>query len=260
VTDRVGRPMPPDRQDDWEDHWDRYEASARENPAQAYRRRVVFGLLDRDGPPARLLDIGSGQGDLLLEAHRRWPTSELAGIELSRSGIEAAAVKVPVATFVQRDLLVPAAPDPALAGWATHAVCTEVLEHVEDPAELLRQASHHLSRGCRLVITVPGGPMSRFDQHIGHRTHYTPGGLRDVVLASGLVPERVMGAGFPFFNLYRRLVILRGAKLIDDVDASDVADLPASARLMMRGFDAAFRLNLDDTRWGTQIVAVAVVP
>lgn len=245
--------------DDWDDHWDRYDASARENPAQAYRRRLVFDLLERAGRPRRILDIGSGQGDLLAQARDRWPDAELAGVELSRSGIAAAAVKVPGATFVQRDLLEPGPPDTELVGWATHAVCTEVIEHVDQPSELLSAASDLMAPGAVLVITAPGGQMSAFDRHIGHRTHYTRDTLRDVIVEAGLEVEQVTSAGFPFFNLYRRLVIMRGDRLIDDVDSSSGADLPRSARAIMRGFDVAFRTNRADSRWGTQMVAVARV-
>ena len=246
--------------DDWDDHWDRYEASARENPAQAYRRRVVFRLLEAEGPPRRLLDIGSGQGDLLAEAARRWPGAELAGVELSESGARISRVKVPAATIIQRDLLRPAEPDPSLRGWASHATCSEVLEHVEDPAALLRAASSFMAPECRLVITVPGGPMSEFDRHIGHRTHYTAETARGVIEQAGLRAEREMSAVFPCFKAYQRMVIMRRARLIDDVDGSEDPELPLSARIAMRGFDAAFRLNLDDTRWGTQVVAVARAP
>ena len=257
---RSADPSPlPTARDNWDDHWDRYEASAQENPAQAYRRRLVFKLLEAAGPPQRLLDVGSGQGDLLAEAHRRWPAAELAGVELSRSGIEAARAKVADATFVQRDLLQAADPDPALARWATHGVCTEVIEHVEDPVGLLVEAARFMAPASMLVITVPGGPMSAFDRHIGHRTHYTVASLRQVIVDAGLHPLRVMGAGYPFFNVYRRLVILRGDRLITDVDSRAGGELPRSARVMMSGFDVAFRVNRDDTRWGTQMVALAGV-
>ena len=77
-----------------------------------------------------------------------------------------------------RDLLRDPAPDAEWAGWATHAVCSEVLEHVDEPVVLLRNARSWLAPGCRLVVTVPGGPMSAFDRHIGHRRHFSPGGSR----------------------------------------------------------------------------------
>jgi 2-polyprenyl-3-methyl-5-hydroxy-6-metoxy-1,4-benzoquinol methylase len=36
-------------------------------------------------------------------------------------------------------------------------VCSEVLEHVDRPRELLANAAAYLAPGCRLVVTVPGG-------------------------------------------------------------------------------------------------------
>ena len=57
------------------------------------------------------------------------------------------------------------------------------------------------------VVTVPGGPMSAFDRHIGHRRHFSPDDLRAVLLAAGFQVERTTGVGFPFFNLYRLVAI-----------------------------------------------------
>ena len=103
--------------------------------------------------------------------------------------------------------------------------------------------------GCRVIITVPGGPRSAFDRHIGHRMHYTPAMLAELIEHAGLQVERVFGAGFPFFNLYRRVVILRGARLVDDVDTSD-GQLSPLARAIMRVFGVLFHMNMTHTRWG----------
>ncbi len=244
--------------DDWDDHWTRFEASARDNPAQTYRRKLIFDLLEEYGPPARLLDIGCGQGDLLFEAGRVIPSAALAGVELSAAGVSAAERRVPSATVLQRDLLAPPSGDTGLDQWASHAVCSEVLEHVEDPAALLRAATAFMQPGCLVIITVPGGPRSAFDRHIGHRVHYTPASLHLLIERAGLRVERVFGAGFPFFNLYRRVVILRGKRLIDDVDTSE-GQLSVVARGIMRTFGILFRLNATDTKWGEQVIGVARV-
>jgi hypothetical protein len=93
--------------------------------------------------------------------------------------------------------------------------------------------------------------MSRFDQHIGHRKHYRPEELRRLLERAGFRVERAHGAGFPFFNLYRRVVIARGSKLI-----ADVARQPSlPARLAMDTFDTVFRLNLRTQGWQTVAVA-----
>jgi SAM-dependent methyltransferase len=247
--------MPLER-DDWNDHWAKYADSANENPAQAYRRRLIALALSSHGRPARILDIGSGQGDMAAYLRDVFPEAKIRGIELSQTGVDIARKKVPTATFTQRDLLEPAVLSPAEREWATHAVCTEVLEHVEAPEVLLAAAQAYLAPGGWLFVTVPGGPMSAFDRHIGHRRHYRPADLRAVLESGGLETVAVSGAGFPFFNLYRLLVILRGKRLVQDAK-SEAGQLPWSARAVMRLFSVLFRLNLDNFPWGWQIVALA---
>jgi SAM-dependent methyltransferase len=135
-----------------------------------------------------------------------------------------------------------------------------VLEHVDDPSALLRNARALLAPGCRLVITVPAGPISAFDQHIGHRRHFTPEALRATLHAAGFERITLWAAGFPFFNLYRLAVVARGARLIRDAAGAGAAPLPLSARVAMRVFSTLFRFNRDRGQRGWQLVAVAVAP
>jgi 2-polyprenyl-3-methyl-5-hydroxy-6-metoxy-1,4-benzoquinol methylase len=244
---------------DWNDHWSTFGAAAALNPAQAYRRKIVFGLLSlgRAAAPVRLLDLGSGSGDFALEALRVRPDAELVGLDLAASGVQMASTKVPQATFFQQDFTQPIAIAARYAGWATHAVCTEVLEHLDDPKSMLRNVRPLLAPGCRLVVTVPSGPMSAFDRHIGHRRHFTRALLDRTLRDAGFEPVELLGAGFPFFNLYRLAVIARGKRLIDDGAGGEPRTLPASARAAIHAFSWLFRLNLSGTGLGWQLAAVA---
>ena len=115
--------------DDWDGHWKEYNQSAAENPAQDYRRELIFSLLGLhgSGEGIRLLDIGSGQGDMAEAVQIRFPAAEILGLELTQSGVEISGCKVPNARFVQRDLLDTIDPPKSQRGWATHAVCSEVI-------------------------------------------------------------------------------------------------------------------------------------
>ena len=244
--------------DDWNRHWDTYAESAALNPAQAYRRRLIFERLQLGAGAARVLELGSGQGDLSSEIATRHPGVELLGLDISFTGIEIAKQKVPAGTFYQQDFMRPFAVPEHYRAWATHAVCSEVLEHVDDPVQVLKNARRCLAPGARLVVTVPAGPRSAFDLHIGHKRHFTPASLQAVFTGAGLEVETLHGAGFPFFNLYRLVVVARGEKLIDD--ATNQGPLPVSARVAMRAFSWLFELNSGVTRWGWQLVAVAREP
>jgi SAM-dependent methyltransferase len=252
---------PPDQaaqRDDWDQHWDDYAESAERNPAQRYRRKLLFKLLELGGG-ARVLDVGSGQGDFAAALLERNPAVDLLGIEVSPAGIEMSKRKAPGASFIVRDLTDPEPPPAEYEGWANRAVCSEVLEHVDDPARLIANALPYMAAGCRLVVTVPGGPMSEFDRHIGHRRHFSPADLRNLLADAGFEVEMSGGAGFPFFNLYRRVVILRGRRLVDDVTAGGESE-SRLADAAMAAFRALFKLNPPTFRGGWQTVAVARRP
>jgi hypothetical protein len=152
---------------------------------------------------------------------------------------------------VQRDLLKPSTPDESLEFCATHAICSEVLEHVDEPGLLLRGATDYMGPGCRLVITVPGGPFNAFYTHIGHRRHYGPVALKKLLESCGFDVETCYGVGFPFYNLFRLMLTWRGETLIQDVSG------PPSflVRLGAAVFDTLFRLNFGRRGWQTVAVA-----
>jgi len=246
--------------DDWDQHWERYAGAVEVNPAQAYRRELVLAALALKSAekPCRVLEIGCGTGDLSRDLVSRHPALELLGIDRSETGLRIARSKVPSGVFLRRDLTEPATVPEPYRRWATHAVCTEVLEHLEAPQVLLANAREYLAPGGALVVTVPAGPMSAFDRHIGHRRHFTTAELRSLLESAGFEVTRVSGAGFPFFNLYRLMVVARGQKLIGDVRGN--GPLPLGARLAMRAFSWLFALNSEQSARGWQLVATAVEP
>jgi 2-polyprenyl-3-methyl-5-hydroxy-6-metoxy-1,4-benzoquinol methylase len=251
-------------QDDWDDHWARYGEAAEGNPANDYRRTLILRLLGNPRSGATLLDIGSGQGQFAIAYQKLHPEVAVWGVEYSSLGVQrsrqaARDAGVP-ARFVERNLLTPVEPDPDQPA-ASHAVCSEVLEHVDDPVTLMRNAMRMLAPGARVVVTVPGGPRSAFDRHIGHFRHFTAAYLHEVLTGAGLDVERVYRCGFPFFNLYKLAVIARGEKLVAAIDSRPAGARPSRLQAVAaRSFRMGFKLNLDDSPFGWQMAAVAHVP
>jgi cyclopropane fatty-acyl-phospholipid synthase-like methyltransferase len=253
---------PTPERDDWDSHWATYAAAASANPAQQMRHdAVVAEIRARRGTgPLRILDIGSGQGDLLVKLRAAFPEAELLGLELSRSGVEISRAKVPDATLIVADLFAPPGELQRFEGWATHAVCSEVLEHVDSPESFLRAASPYLASDCAVVVTVPSGPMSAFDHHIGHRQHFTREAIAGVLRSAGFAVERVRMAGFPFFNAYRLTVIARGRRLTADIEGSSDRGPGRLATWAMGAFRFLFRFNTADSRFGWQVIAIGRKP
>ena len=141
------------------------------------------------------------------------------------------------------------------------AVCIEVIEHVDEPEKFCHLLKSYLKPGAYLLLTVPGGPMSDFDRHIGHRKHYDKASISELLQKSGFNLEKVSLLGFPFFNIYRKIVILRGKRLISDVDTNTKGlSLGFAANFVMNVFHLLFKLNTGHSRFGWQIFAVARCP
>lgn len=248
----------PESRDDWSSHWDRYAESARASPAQKMRHELALRELVRLGGVNLLIDIGSGQGDFLEKASSSGAAARLAGFELSRTGVEISRTKVPAAAVFQADLFAPPESIRHLSGMADVAVCLDVIEHVDDPVGFLRRARQYLKPDGVLLLSVPGGPMSAFDRYIGHRTHFTKAKTSQTLSNAGFTVERVSLAGFPFFNLYRLVVILVGKRLIALADSKDASsNMGTLAKLAMNALRFLFRFNFRDTPFGWQVFAVA---
>jgi SAM-dependent methyltransferase len=247
--------------DDWNRHWEAFGDAVSGNPATAYRCRLILNALGDVESGTVILEIGCGQGEFALMLAEAFPQADVRGIDYSAEGIERAARAAHArglsVDFAQRDLLEEIELRDEHRRAATLAVCSEVLEHVDQPEVLLRNATDYLAPGCRLVVTVPGGPRSAFDRHIGHRRHFTATRLRRLLEEGGFEDVTVCRAGFPFFDLYRLVVIARGKRLIADVEQSKSELGKGSSGTALRFFDRTFRYNWDPSPFGWQLLAVA---
>ncbi|NUP10440.1 MAG: methyltransferase domain-containing protein [Polyangiaceae bacterium] len=138
------------------------DAFAREHDIDAYyadsgvvirtieerRIRAIERLLDVR-PGERLLEVGCGGGHVLS----RFPQAKLTGVDVSGEMLAKAARKLAHldARLVKGELV-----DAGFAAGEFDAViCTEVLEHVIDPAALLREIRRVTRPNGRVVVTFP---------------------------------------------------------------------------------------------------------
>lgn len=242
--------------DDWDRHWTDFPKTPDYSPAVSYRRRLISRMLEINvgEPGRRLLELGSGSGQFAREFCPEFPQVDFLGLDVSRAGVEQARRQMPAARFEVCDLLNAIEQEAIRSFRATDAICSEVLEHVDHPEHILANATAAMAPNCRLVVTVPGGPMNAFDEHIGHRRHYRPEELGAFLTSAGYRVEKTLGVGFPFYNLYRLALLMGGSSVVD------IASGPPSlaVRTAYHVFDTLCRFNLD--RWGWQTVGIARWP
>ena len=256
----MSRSTVPEDADNWDSHWGDFGVAVTASPAQAMRHSLAIQqFADEQLPPrGNVVDFGSGHGDFLSKFHQRFPGMNLLGLELSETGVQISRRKLPSAHFIAADLFTPPSTLGQYEGWGDVASCIEVLEHVDDPVLFLKAAKTYLKEDAILVVTVPGGRMSALDRVIGHRRHFDKEAIRSVLQEAGFEVTKVMLAGFPFFNLYRLMVIGRGEKLATDLRKRQRSWL-VKAVLTSIGqvMHLLFHFNLRDSRFGWQVLAVA---
>jgi SAM-dependent methyltransferase len=255
------------KRDVWDEHWTELNEITEVNPAQHYRHRLLTRVIEyclKQKPDAnRVFDFGSGQGDLIKMLGKGPSGREYYGLELSQVGVDISSKKYPVARFFKCNLLDPNSQLPDLYGKAQLGICSEVLEHIDEPAVALSAIRRYLAPGAQIIITVPGGPMNEFEKSIGHRMHYSKAQLAALLEKSGLRPIKFVRAGFPFFNLYKLIALARGKKLLQDTGSGSSGEIGGSKWLMMlvlKVFEYLFRLNLSNSPFGWQMLVIAENP
>lgn len=168
-------------------------------------RNAVIARALRRAHMARLplLEIGSGRGIVVEYLRRR-------GMDCI--GCELAPAPVPdhlrAVIFENTDFAdLPATQRGGIRG----ALLCDVIEHLPDPAALLRDVRRALPALERVLVTVPARPelWSDWDRHFGHFQRYDLGTLRATLEAAGFRP---LFAGYFFHGLYIPAFLLRGRR------------------------------------------------
>jgi SAM-dependent methyltransferase len=248
----------------YDDVWRKYAHLDAVSPAAFHRRRVIVLRAARSAPGARsILDVGCGQGELLRDLAARFPGAEVAGADVSEQSLADSRRRNPSFDLFQLDLEGPPleARHPDRIGRYDLVVCSEVLEHIADDALAARRLAALLAPGGHLLVTVPGGKMSRYDEVIGHQRHYRRGDIQRLLSGAGLSVGEVVAWGFPFHNLYRTAVRLASRLTIDEGRGERAGSgvvgsaLGHAYALFGRSLKPLFYLNVD--RWGEQMIAIA---
>jgi ubiquinone/menaquinone biosynthesis C-methylase UbiE len=148
----------------------------------------VTALCARAGiVPAATLEVGCGDGALLCELHARSFGGRLAGVEITEAAVQIAAGRREIDSVALYDGSRLDQPD----GSYDLGVLSHVLEHVPDPAALLRE----VARVCRaVVVEVPleanlsarRASKREHAEEVGHLQRLDRQAMREAVGRAGL--------------------------------------------------------------------------
>ena len=112
--------------------------------------------------PGSAIDVGCGTGHLLLALTRRLAQPcAVTGVDYSPQAIRRAEASIPGGRWIVSDI-----DHLRLVERFDLVLCTEVLEHLEDPVRAVEVLESLQAPGGSIVVTVPDGALDRFEGHV----------------------------------------------------------------------------------------------
>lgn len=169
---------------------DNYKKHTHKNPIEKYLIGNFYNVLNkilRDINPNKILDVGSGEGFTLKRLQENHIGKKLEGVEYSNEAIRIGKKLFPDIVIKKGTIYELSYKDNSF----DTVICTEVLEHLEDPRAALKELARVSSR--YILLTVPNEPffiaanllrgknIRRFGNDIEHINHWTFWGFRKFV-------------------------------------------------------------------------------
>jgi SAM-dependent methyltransferase len=151
------------------------------------RNRLIIWALRRYFPQMRCyLEIGCGTGFVLESVANAYPKAKLTGSEILSAGLPFAAKRVEHAELLQMDARwIPYQNEFEVIG------AFDVLEHIKEDEDVLREIHQALVLGGGALFTVPQHPSlwSSADEYACHVRRYRVGELKDKLVQAGFQVE-----------------------------------------------------------------------
>jgi 2-polyprenyl-3-methyl-5-hydroxy-6-metoxy-1,4-benzoquinol methylase len=236
--------------DHYDEMWRKLEDFLRYNPGARHRRRLVRDALRRhSGSDLEVLDVGCGLGEMLAFLAAELPQSRFTGVDFSGGAIESCRRRFPQHRWEVADVVTDDLPGPF-----DTVVCSELLEHLDEPKLALEHIATSLKPGGTIVVTVPNGKVFKTERAVGHVTHPTVAALREWFDAAGLEVVEARRWGWPGY------LALKYAANVDADRALSALGSGEYSWLIRRANDLAYLLvgasSLRDHRRGPETVIV----
>ncbi|MGO9953349.1 MAG: class I SAM-dependent methyltransferase [Dissulfurispiraceae bacterium] len=194
-------------------YWNALRLSSRFHPANRFRYFIIQKTLNAFGwNVKRIFDLGCGDGSLLQHLKRIFPDAKLYGADISLEQVLINRQNLPNMEFINIDGGSSHAPDILQNHGFLHfdlIACSEVIEHVSNDSQLIKNTMHLLRPGGLFILTTQSGQLFRMDGEIlGHLRHYRSKDLVRMVTDAGYKIVHIRKYGFPVLSLQKRVVEL----------------------------------------------------
>jgi len=213
----------------------------------------------------RVLEVGCGTGNVLRVLDQACPNGTVVGMDLFAEGLKYAQERTSAA-LVQGDMH-----RPPFASQFDIIGLFDVLEHLPDDGQVLRDLKGMLREGGALLLTVPAHPglWSYFDEASHHCRRYHPNDLKHKLVETGYDVEYItqymmsiyplVWVGRHLSSLRRRVSRRQSGASIEELAIQELHPMPIVNEVLSRLLDT-------EGRWlarghtlplGTSLLAVA---
>ncbi|MBR0900696.1 class I SAM-dependent methyltransferase [Bradyrhizobium tropiciagri] len=160
--------------------------------AMADATNYMAWILDSFGPylAGPVLEIGVGHGSYASELRACGP---YMGVDIDKESVAEARQRFPDLDFAVADITNPDFPETLAGDGFRSIVCLNVLEHIQDHGQAVKNLAGALVRGGHLLVVVPALQIlyNDLDRLAGHHRRYRRDEFRDLMVQAGLEPVRV---------------------------------------------------------------------
>lgn len=159
----------------------------------AGRQKLILDFLKNDDPK-KILDIGCGTGETITFLKNSFPQALIQGVDLSSEAVKytkARGHQAQVASALKLPF-----PDNSFDA----VLMLDVIEHIKDDNQVLREAKRIIKVGGSIILTAPSLPFiwSAHDQNQGHFRRYTRSRLIELAKKNSLYPKKLSYFNFIF--------------------------------------------------------------
>ena len=140
-----------------------------------------------------VVDVGCGDGGILSFCANRG--AHVVGVEVDEQALQAAKQKLDGSRASKKEFhLAEGEKLPLSSGFATRVICTEVLEHVENPQLVLKELFRIGAENSLYLITIPDSLQEAMQKHVADDLYFQhPNHIR--IIDREKFPEMIREAG-----------------------------------------------------------------
>jgi SAM-dependent methyltransferase len=171
-------------------------------PRYVFRKYNILSILKEKSDIRTFLDVGCGAGELACTLAENGMRG--VAVDFSENAINVASTMKTSRNIKKSDLTFHLGGLENVLNKKFDLVsCFEVLEHVENDQELLRQITAHSKKYVLISVPAKQKLYDASDKAVGHFRRYEKRDLLNIINESDLTVVRFINYGFPFTNIVR---------------------------------------------------------